>query len=86
MAEIKKLNLYLNDKQYEKLCALAEQKGVSPEHAANDALYGYLAVIDPFAPDYDDLSPEQQTEADKRYIEWCVAEGLNPYKGDEELL
>lgn len=65
--EITKLNLYVNEEQYKKLCILAEQKGVEPEQIANEAVYGYLAIVDPFAIDYDDMTPEQQEEYDRQF-------------------
>lgn len=76
MATITKLHLYLNEEQYKKLQALADQKGVDPEQVANEAVYGYLAVVNPFSVDYDDMSPEQQAEADRHYEEWCRSEDL----------
>lgn len=51
MADITKLNLYLNEKQYRKLCLVAETENISPEEVANNAVYGYLAIVDPFAED-----------------------------------
>ena len=51
MSGITKLNLYLSELQYDKLRVLAEQKGVSPEQAANEILYSYLAMTDPMAVD-----------------------------------
>ena len=51
MANITKLNLYLSEEQYRKLCLAAEVKGISPEEVANNAVYGYLAIADPFAED-----------------------------------
>lgn len=78
MAEITKLNLYVNENQYNKLCLLAEQKGVEPEQIANEAVYSYLAIVDPFSIDYDDMTSEQQAEADRKYEEWCKSEGLEP--------
>lgn len=71
MAEITKLSLYVNEEQYLKLRLLAEQQGVDPEQVANEALYSYLSIVDPFAIDYDDMTPEQQAEADRQYEEWC---------------
>lgn len=76
MAEITKLNLYLSEAQYHKLCLLAEQKGVDPEQVANECVYNYLAIVDPYAVDYDDMTPEQQAEADRQYEEWCRSEDL----------
>lgn len=78
MAEIRKLDLYVNEDQYHKLCLLATQKGVDPEQIANEAIYSYLAIVDPCAIDYDDMSPEQKAEADRLYEEWCKSEGLEP--------
>ena len=51
MVNITKLNLYLSEEQYRKLCLVAEVREVSPEEVANDAVYGYLAIADPFAED-----------------------------------
>ena len=51
MAEITKLNLYLNEKQYRRLCLVADLRNISPEEAANNAVYGYLLITDPFAED-----------------------------------
>lgn len=67
MASITKLNLYLNEEQYHKLCLVAETTNKSPEEVANNAVYGYLAIVDPFAIDYDDMTPEQQAEYDKKF-------------------
>ncbi len=78
MAEITKLNLYLNEYQFKKLCLVADTQNKSPEEVANDAIYGYLAIVDPFSIDYDDMTSEQQAEADRKYEEWCQSEGLNP--------
>lgn len=64
MAEIIKLNLYLNEKQYRKLCLVAESENTSPEEIANKTVYGQLAIADPFAVDYDDMTPEEQAEYD----------------------
>lgn len=54
MSGITKLNLYLSELQFDKLRVLAEQKDVSPEQAANEILYSYLAMIDPMAMDAED--------------------------------
>ena len=67
MTNITKLNLYLNEKQYNKLCLVAESEDKSPEEVANNAVYSYLAIVDPFAIDYDDMTPEQQAEYDKQF-------------------
>ena len=69
MANITKLNLYLNDEQYQKLCLVAESENKSPEEVANNAVYGYLAIVDPFAKDYDDMTPEEQAEYDRKLEE-----------------
>ena len=69
MANITKLNLYLNDEQYQKLCLVAESENKSPEEVANNAVYGYLAIVDPFAIDYDDMTPEEQAEYDRKLEE-----------------
>lgn len=39
---MEKLNLYLNDSQYEKLCILAEERGEEPEEYANESYYDLL--------------------------------------------
>lgn len=39
---MEKLNLYLNDSQYEKLCILAEECGEEPEEYANERFYTLL--------------------------------------------
>ncbi len=39
---MKKLNLYLNDNQYDKLCILAEEYGEEPEEYANERFYDLL--------------------------------------------
>ena len=69
MVNITKLNLYLNDEQYQKLCLVAESENKSPEEVANNAVYGYLAIVDPFAIDYDDMTPEEQAEYDRKLEE-----------------
>lgn len=51
MREIHKLSLYVNEEQYRKLCILADAKNVEPEEIANEALYSYLAIVDPYAVD-----------------------------------
>ena len=75
MSKIKKLDLYPSGPQYEKLLLLAEQKGVTPEEAANEVIYSYLAIVDPAAVDYDDMTEEEKEEYDRRYEEWCRSEG-----------
>ena len=76
MADITKLDLYLNERQYHKLCLVADSQGKTPEQVANEAVYSYLSIVDPSAVDYDDMSPEQQAEADRQYEEWCRSEDL----------
>ena len=39
---MEKLNLYLNDSQYEKLCILAEEEDYAPEEYANEKFYDLL--------------------------------------------
>ena len=51
MSKITKLNLYLSEYQYEKLCLVASSLNKTPEEVANNAVYGYLAIVDPFATD-----------------------------------
>lgn len=48
---ITKLDLYLNEFQYQKLCLVAESLNKSPEQVANEAVYSYLAIVDPYATD-----------------------------------
>ena len=54
MRKITKLNVYLNEYQYDKLCAVAASLGKDPEEVANDAVYSYLAIVDPYAVDEED--------------------------------
>ena len=54
MQKITKLNVYLNEYQYAKLCAVAASLGKDPEEVANDAVYSYLAIVDPYAVDEED--------------------------------
>lgn len=53
MRKITKLNVYLNEYQYDKLCAVAASLGKDPEEVANDAVYSYLAIVDPADEDED---------------------------------
>lgn len=62
MANITKLNLYLSESQYQKLCLLANTLGREPEEVANDAVYGYLAINSPFEVNDDWESAEDQHE------------------------
>lgn len=39
---IEKLNLYLNESQYEKLCILADEENYAPEEYANEKFYTLL--------------------------------------------
>jgi len=39
---MEKINLYLNDSQYEKLCILAEKENYAPEEYANEKFYTLL--------------------------------------------
>ena len=39
---MEKINLYLNDSQYEKLCILAKERGEEPEEYANERFYDLL--------------------------------------------
>ena len=64
MANITKLNLYLNEEQYRKLCLVAESENKSPEEIANNAVYSYLSIVNPFAADDDD----HETEEDQHEI------------------
>ena len=75
MADITKLNLYLSESQYQKLCLLADTLGRDPEEVANDAVYGYLAITDPFADD-DDREPEENQHEILFYIPDEAAEQL----------
>ena len=54
MREITKLNVYLNEEQYAKLCLVAASLNKDPEQVANEAVYAYLAIVDPYATDEDD--------------------------------
>lgn len=76
MRKITKLNIYLNDAQLDRLGILAGQKGMTAEEAANDIIYSYLAIVDPMAVDYNDMTEEQKEEYDRRYEEWCRSEDL----------
>ena len=57
---ITKLNLYLSEYQYSKLCLVAESLNKSPEEVANEAVYSYLAIVDPFATDEEDELDEEE--------------------------
>lgn len=60
MADITKLNLYLSEQQYQKLSLLAESLNKEPEEVANNAVYGYLAIADPFVEEHE--PPQDMTE------------------------
>lgn len=62
MADITKLDLYLSEYQYEKLCIIAKSLNKEPEEVANNAVYGYLAITDPIAEDGDHEPPQDMTE------------------------
>lgn len=51
MQKITKLNLYLSEYQYPKLCLVADSLGKTPEEVANESVYSYLSIVDPFAED-----------------------------------
>ena len=76
MADITKLALCLSEYQYRKLNQLSFKRDKSPEEIANEAVYSYLAIVDPFAVDYDDMTPEQQAEYDRQFDEEYVAPDL----------
>lgn len=42
-----KLDIYLDEYQYKKLCAVAASLHKSPEEVAQNALIGYLAIVEP---------------------------------------
>ena len=75
MADITKLNLYLSEIQYQKLCLIANTLGRDPEEVANDAVYGYLAIADPFA-DIEDQEPAEDEHEILFYIPDEAAEQL----------
>ncbi len=58
MSIIKKLNLYLSEYQYEKLSLVAESLDKTPEEVANEAVYSYLAIVEPSATDEGDREYE----------------------------
>lgn len=51
MRKITKLNVYLNEYQYDKLCAVAASLGKDPEEVAQNVMIGYLAIVEPAAED-----------------------------------
>lgn len=51
MSKIYKLDLYLSEEQYNKLCLVASSLNKEPEEVANNAVYGYLSIVDPYAVD-----------------------------------
>ena len=60
MADITKYNVYLSEQQAHKVDLLSMTTGRDPEEIVNDAVYGYLAIADPFAEDME--PPEDQHE------------------------
>ena len=62
MADVTKLNLYLSELQYQKLCLLADSLNKDPEEVANNAVYSYLAIADPFTDNEDREPPQDTTE------------------------
>ena len=75
MSNITKLNLYLSESQYKKLCLLANTLGREPEEVANDAVYGYLAITNPFEVN-DDREPAEDQHEILFYIPEEAAEQL----------
>ena len=61
MAEITKYNVYLSEQQAHKVDLLSMTTGREPEEIINDAVYGYLAIADPFAED-SDRSPSRKCD------------------------
>jgi hypothetical protein len=51
MGEITKYNVYLSEQQAHKVELLSMTTGREPEEIVNNAVYGYLAIADPFAED-----------------------------------
>lgn len=49
-----KLDIYLDEYQYKKLCAVAASLHKSPEEVANNAVTGYLSIVEPKIPLYDE--------------------------------
>ena len=67
MNKIIKYNVYLNERQDRKLKLLAGTRGKEPEEIINNAVYGYLAIVDPFAEDEDgDASDAYTDETDEK--------------------
>ena len=59
---ITKYNVYLSEYQDHKVKVLAMQKGVEPEEIVNNAVYGYLAIVDPYAVDDEDGHIDDYTD------------------------
>ena len=74
MAEITKYNVYLNENQQRKLDLLAFSTGKSHEELINNAVYGYLAIVDPQA---DDTEPPQDLTEILFYISDAEAAELD---------
>lgn len=53
MSDIK-LDVYLNEYQYRKLCAVASSLHKSPEEVANNVMTGYLSIVEPKISLYDE--------------------------------
>ena len=65
MAEITKFNIYLNERQARKVDLLSMTTGREPEEIVNNAVYGYLAIADPFAE-------EKEPPEDQHEIMFCI--------------
>lgn len=46
-----KLDIYLDEYQYHKLCAVAASLHKTPEEVAQNVLIGYLAIVEPIPED-----------------------------------
>lgn len=69
MAEITKFNLYLSENQTRKLNLLSQTSGKSPEEIANEAVYSYLAIAEPFAED-------NEPSEDQHEIMFCIPDAI----------
>ena len=56
MPNITKYNVYLSEQQARKVDLLSMTTGREPEQVVNEAVYGYLAIADPFA---EEREPEE---------------------------
>ena len=52
-----KIEISLDPYQYKKLCAVAAQLHKSPEEVANNAVTGYLSIVEP-VPKYFESDPK----------------------------